>query len=480
MYLNCTGTRTSLANLDISTYEGSTSNITKAPIKFLGHTLARCPTQSKRSASAKLKEVMIQNLEKINVRPIRGEIKLWILQYYLIPAIHFQLMVNNIQQTTIATLENRIMKLIKKWLKLPRNATRAIIHHPSVINLPTISYQKNKAKLALLSTLTCSTDPAILELSSLIASQSYLENVGITKEMKSLHQMLDAGQGKKALKSAIRRHLLTEEKHTWNKKLQSLEVQSKFSQVIKLEESTKLWGRIMDGLPGGQLPFLLKAGSDTLPTPMNLHRWRIQTSPACRLCKHSPCTTAHVLSGCPTALEDGRFTWRHDSVLQSIYKHLRNTINDSFKIFADLPGLRATESPPATMPQEVTITSYRPDLVLTHGKEVHLFELTVCGNSEQAMAAAHQRKSTKQEYIHLISDATRTGWKANYTTLEIGVLGHYLPSTPTELSAACPNIHHTYWLKILQSTAKIAISCSYSIFLARDELKWSPRPLLPS
>ena len=140
-----------------------------------------------------------------------------------------------------------------------------------MINLPTISHQKNKAKLALLSTLTCSTDPAILELSSIIASQSYLENVGITKEMKSLHRMLDAGQGKKALKSAIQRHLLSEEKHTWNKKLQSLEVQSKFSQVIKLEESTKLWGRIMDGLPRGQLPFLLKAGSDTLPIPMNLH-----------------------------------------------------------------------------------------------------------------------------------------------------------------------------------------------------------------
>ena len=94
-----------------------------------------------------------------------------------------------------------------------------------------------------------------------------------------------------------------------------------------------------------------------------------------------------------------------------------------------------------------------------------------------------QRKSGKQEYIHLISDATRVGWRANYTTLEIGVLGHYLPSSPIELSAACPNIHHNYNIRLKSyspCTAKIAIGCSYSIFMACDELKWSPRPLLLS
>ena len=39
-----------------------------------------------------------------------------------------------------------------------------------------------------------------------------------------------------------------------------------------LGEETKIWSRIVDGLLKGQLPFLLKAGSDTLPTPMNLYR----------------------------------------------------------------------------------------------------------------------------------------------------------------------------------------------------------------
>ena len=35
----------------------------------------------------------------------------------------------------------------------------------------------------------------------------------------------------------------------------------------------------MDGLPSGQLSFMLKAGSDILPTSMNLQRYKIQSSP---------------------------------------------------------------------------------------------------------------------------------------------------------------------------------------------------------
>jgi hypothetical protein len=56
---------------------------------------------------------MNQNQEKLDSRPVRGEIKLWILHHYLIPSIRFHLMVNNIQKTSIDTLENRIMKFVK-------------------------------------------------------------------------------------------------------------------------------------------------------------------------------------------------------------------------------------------------------------------------------------------------------------------------------------------------------------------------------
>ena len=56
---------------------------------------------------------------------------------------------------------------------------------------------------------------------------------------------------------------------------QRLQVQRKLSEIVSLEEETKVWTWIVDGLLNGQLPFLLKAGSDTLSTPMNLHQWQL-------------------------------------------------------------------------------------------------------------------------------------------------------------------------------------------------------------
>ena len=62
----------------------------------------------------------------------------------------------------------------------------------------------------------------------------------------------------------------------------------------------------MDGLPSGQLSFMLRAGSDTLPTPMNLQRYKISVSSHCKLCQGPQATTGHILSTCPEALEQGR------------------------------------------------------------------------------------------------------------------------------------------------------------------------------
>ena len=85
--------------------------------------------------------------------------------------------------------------------------------------------------------------------------------------------------------------------------LQTLSVQSKFKGSVELEESCKTWNRLLSGFHPGQLSFLLRAASDTLPTAVNLQRWSIQCEAKCSLCDSHRTTTAHVLSCCPTALD---------------------------------------------------------------------------------------------------------------------------------------------------------------------------------
>ena len=57
---------------------------------------------------------------------------------------------------------------------------------------------------------------------------------------------------------------------------------------------------------------------DTLSSPSNLQRWHITTEPSCFLCGKEICTAAHILGACKVALSQGRFTFRHDSVLTDL------------------------------------------------------------------------------------------------------------------------------------------------------------------
>ena len=66
-----------------------------------------------------------------------------------------------------------------------------------------------------------------------------------------------------------------------------------------------------------RISFLLRLVYNLLPSPANLHRWGLQEHPVCQLCDKTG-TMEHILSACTTALTQGRYRWRHDSVLQEL------------------------------------------------------------------------------------------------------------------------------------------------------------------
>ena len=181
-------------------------------------------------------------------------------------------------------------------------------------------------------------------------------------------------------------------------KLAQLTVQNKFLSVTQLEAVNHVWRRIMDGLPAGQLSFLLRAGTDTLPTPLNLKRWRIRVDSRCHLCMNRSPTVHHILSNCPEALKQGRYTWRHDCALTVLALGLKRHLEPDVNLFVDLPDLRANDNPPATIPLEILDTSARPDIVVISQREIVLLELTIPYNSPESIAKAKQRKESKENY----------------------------------------------------------------------------------
>ncbi|GFO26357.1 hypothetical protein PoB_005286200 [Plakobranchus ocellatus] len=66
-----------------------------------------------------------------------------------------------------------------------------------------------------------------------------------------------------------------------------------------------------------RISFLIRSVYDLLPSNANLVRWGKKDDPTCPLCQGRQ-TTEHVLSSCKVALSQGRYTWRHNRVLQEL------------------------------------------------------------------------------------------------------------------------------------------------------------------
>ena len=98
-------------------------------------------------------------------------------------------------------------------------------------------------------------------------------------------------------------------------------MQSKFEGSAILEDSCKTWNRLLSRFHPGQLSL---AGSDTLSTAVNLQWWSVQCDAKCLLCDSNRPKTAHVLSVCPTALNQQHYTFQHNQVLSILASAFTN------------------------------------------------------------------------------------------------------------------------------------------------------------
>ncbi|CAC5420997.1 unnamed protein product [Mytilus coruscus] len=152
----------------------------------------------------------------------------------------------------------------------------------------------------------------------------------------------------------------------------------------------------------------------------------IWKDPKFTLCKDQPASLQHVSSSYQVALKDGRYTWRHDSVLKTLAARLDNIRRKKKKVKEDITFvnfMKAGESKDNTpevlgvlatatdwkftadiqqrmsFPAEIAATSLRPDMVLwSQGtRQTVLQEMTVPW--EERMDEAHERKMAKYQQL---------------------------------------------------------------------------------
>jgi hypothetical protein len=90
--------------------------------------------------------------------------------------------------------------------------------------------------------------------------------------------------------------------------------------LLQAENENITWKSYMWDLPCGVLKFAVNSSMDMLPTFTNLRRWGKRAfggSVLCQLCGNvMKQTLFHFLFHCKHTLDQGRLTWRHDSILK--------------------------------------------------------------------------------------------------------------------------------------------------------------------
>ena len=201
-----------------------------------------------------------------------------------------------------------------------------------------------------------------------------------------------------------------------------------------------------------------------------------RVSDRCPFCGNTQ-TLLHILSNCPTALDQGRYTWRHNSVLSNIIRLIRPKLLPSAKLFSDLPWFLAPGG--GSIPPHILVTNQRPDIVIVNESlgEVIVSELTCPWDGN--IARSHTFKEEK--YAPLIADLSQR-YTCYHFSIEISVRGQVSNDNKKRLKAfsyrACSDAKLVFksMVPILSKTALLA---SFSIFAARAEPSWVSSSLIP-
>ena len=271
---------------------------------------------------------------------------------------------------------------------------------------------------------------------------------------------------------------------------------TKWLNYVKLDLSWKT----MLGTPQPLISFLLQTTFDTLPSPANLSIWHIASENVCFLCNKKICPTAHILSGCNVALSQGRYNYRHDSILNdlvsAIEEFLKSYTPRAFQRHIPIkfvkPGkkLRKTKSKQQTVgflhfaedwkvlcdrksalvvPVFLAVTTLRPDIIIysPQTRVVIIIELT--SPCEENFEDRHKQKVDK--YFSLCEAMRFNKWTVHFFAIEVGARGYCAANVRSCFrklgfsNKACKTL--------LRTVSMTSIETSFEIWKSRNSKAWT-------
>ena len=244
----------------------------------------------------------------------------------------------------------------------------------------------------------------------------------------------------------------SEHNHRLQTQLQSQGAILSFVLDHSLTVTKSIWISVQSKMPRNIFNFTIKYLNNSLSTRNNLNKWNFAQSSECSLC-HLPETLLHVVAGCNSYLEEGRYTWQHNSALQILANYFRASAGASLNF--DLPSFHS--------PSIIKGDNFRPDLVFASpDNKMYILELTVGFETNLEVNA----ESKRAKYQSLMETLKSKYTDVKFVNLSISSLGIFGPSYSSfiEMCDALAVVfeHRSYLISKLSNTI---IRTTYYIFL---------------
>ena len=288
---------------------------------------------------------------------------------------------------------------VRKWLELPPNATAHFMPLPPKwlgLDLVMPSMLSEACQLSSTLALRFSKDSRMVSLSYLIGR----------KALTTIDPHLPFLTKEKAATTLKAAQLGSRLQQLEGLKIQSILVTSLRSALTPSELSN--WSNHIMLITPSIQNFARKALMRCLPTNANVHLWGKVPSDSCPNCSLSE-TENHVLNNCTFAATQGRYTWRHNSVLSILASHFQTHLHPGYELLVELPGYEGPDT---------LFSSILPDISIVHNSSVSVLELTCC--YERNLAASKKFKLQKYQSA---SEHCKRVLPVSVHTVEVSSLG---------------------------------------------------------
>ena len=464
-------------------------------------------------------------LDSVDKSGLPGSYKARCYQHGILPRLTWQLFIYDVPLSTVEVLERTISSYLRRWLNVPRSLSSIGLYSTgSKLQLPLSSlveeYKVAKVRQAVM--LRDSNDKYVSGAGiKLRSGRKWQVEEAVNLAEERLRQSDIIGtvtHGRLGLGCITRSRFSSASKQRKRELVQDEvrqgEEEARLTKAVaqKKQGSWLRWESVRaKKLPWDELwkmesrriRFVISSVYDILPTPTNLCTWKLSEDPLCKLCGKRA-SLEHVLSACTKALADGRYTWRHNKVLEVLAhgidlrmrnqrsvgvvkgpqfisfvieaeatrgKQLKSTAGGTLATCNDWQ-MRADVNRQLAFPQHIAITNLRPDIVLWSQtkKKVVLIELTV--PYEERVDEAHERKRLK--YQELVEQCQDKEWKTWCFPVEVGCRG--FPAQSVWRTLGRLGIIGKERKKIVKETGVQAEKASLWIWCKREEHKSLPVP----